>query len=99
MTRPPEQPIFAEPWQAQIFALIAALEKAGHFAWPRFQALLTAAIAAAPQDEQEAAYYYRHWLHAAETLLGELQLVEADELRARRTQLATMRAASHHHHN
>lgn len=91
-------PVFAAPWQAQIFALVVALEKAGHFDWSRFQALLTAAIAEAAPAEQGAEFYYRHWLAAADRLFAELGLTDAEAVRQRQSDLAAKRAADHHHH-
>jgi nitrile hydratase accessory protein len=76
-----EGPVFAAPWQAQIFALVVALHERGLFPWRDFQAALIDAIAAAPLAEQGADFYYRHWLRAAETLFQRLGLIaEADLL-------------------
>lgn len=89
---------FAAPWQAQIFALVVALEKDGHFAWSRFQALLTAAIGEAPIAEQGPDHYYRHWLAAADRLLSELDLVDTASLQQRMAKIAADRAANAHEH-
>jgi nitrile hydratase accessory protein len=98
----PDTSNFAAPWQAQIFALVVALEKDGHFAWSRFQALLTAAIGEAPVVEQGPDHYYRHWLAAADRLLSELGLIDAASLQQRMSKIAADRADSHqhdHHHH
>jgi nitrile hydratase accessory protein len=64
-------PVFAEPWQAQVFALVLALHERGVFSWPEWAAGLGRAI----RDAQEAGdpdlgdTYYRHWLTALERLL------------------------------
>jgi nitrile hydratase accessory protein len=59
-------PVFAAPWQAQIFAMVVALHERGVFPWAQFQSQLIAAINQAPLDEQGPEFYYRQWLQAAE---------------------------------
>ena len=34
LPRDDDGPVFAEPWQAQAFALAVRLSKQGHFTWP-----------------------------------------------------------------
>lgn len=80
-------PVFAAPWQAQIFALVVGLAERGRFPWPEFQKRLVAAIAAAGADEQGPEHYYEHWLAAAEALFAELDLVSGAEVRARIAEL------------
>lgn len=82
-----EGPVFAAPWQAQIFALVVGLAERGLFPWAEFQRRLIAAIAAADPAEQGADRYYEHWLAAAETLVAELGLVAPGELGARVAEL------------
>jgi nitrile hydratase accessory protein len=86
-----EGPVFAAPWQAQIFAIVVSLAERGRFPWPEFQRRLAAAIAAATAAEQGADHYYEHWLAAAEGLIAELDLVGAGELRARIVELDAAR--------
>lgn len=90
---------FAAPWQAQIFALVVALEKRGLFPWRDFQAQLTAAIAAAPAAQQGPDFYYRHWLHAAEQLLAGLGQLDHDTLAARTRSLKAAAPAHPDHHH
>jgi len=79
---PPEPPVFAEPWQAQLFAVTIRLNEAGHFAWPQwaeiFGAELKARAAAGAKDEE--AGYWEAWLAALERLLAERGLAAAPEL-------------------
>lgn len=76
-------PVFREPWEAQVFALVVRLNEAGHFTWAEWTELLGAEIArAGPDDPPEN--YYRHWLSALEKLVGTTGLIDADELEARR---------------
>ena len=56
---------FAEPWEAQAFALAVSLHERGVFTWPSGREALGAEIAAAP----DAAYYQR-WLAALERLVA-----------------------------
>ena len=40
-------PVFAEPWQAQVFALAVQLSAAGHFTWTEWATALGAQLQAA----------------------------------------------------
>jgi nitrile hydratase accessory protein len=62
---PLEPRAFAEPWHAQAFAIVVALNERGLFSWSEWTAALGAEIARAPQRE-----YYESWLEALETLLA-----------------------------
>jgi nitrile hydratase accessory protein len=91
---------FAEPWQAQLFAITLALHEAGHFDWPEWVAYLSSAIreAQAEGDPDLGDTYWLHWLDALENLLqdrgmaGPLQLVARRE--AIRAYSRVARAAS-----
>ncbi len=63
---PPEKP-FAEPWQAQAFALAVKLSEAGHFTWPEWTAALAAELKAAGEDD--GTRYYEAWLRTLEKLV------------------------------
>ena len=77
---------FSEPWQAQAFALTLQLHQAGHFSWHEWSQYLAAAIRDdAAGGEPGNDRYYRQWLTALETLLGDKRLISADE-RLRRQQ-------------
>ena len=58
-----DEPVFAEPWQAQAFALTVQLHAQGAFTWSEWAAALGAAIASAPR-----APYYENWVRALEQL-------------------------------
>lgn len=62
--------MFAEPWQAQAFALVVALHQRGLFTWTEWAAELSKQVAR-PDAKSDGSDYYRHWLAALETLLGE----------------------------
>ena len=65
-----EGPVFAEPWQAQAFALTLRLHQDGHFTWAEWAEALAAEIkrAQAAGDPDDGSTYYHHWLAALEHL-------------------------------
>jgi nitrile hydratase accessory protein len=67
---PPDRPEtpFAEPWEAQAFALAVALADQGMFAWREFATALGAEIRLDEAGESERGYY-ELWLAALEKLL------------------------------
>ncbi len=79
-------PLFAEPWQAQAFALAVRLQEQGHFTWSEWCAALNREIVAAQAagDADLGDTYYRHWLAALESLVLEKGLASAEELARRR---------------
>jgi nitrile hydratase accessory protein len=77
-----EGPTFAEPWQAEAFALALNLAEAGVFTWREWAEALGREIAAAgPADPAER--YYEHWLAALEKLVDAKGLTDASERHAR----------------
>jgi nitrile hydratase accessory protein len=75
-------PVFAEPWQAQAFAMTLQLHQRGLFTWPEWAAALSAQIGLAQQagDADMGNTYYDHWLAALETLVAAKGAAPADEL-------------------
>ena len=73
---------FAEPWQAQAFALTLALHRRGLFNWDEWADALAAAIrrAQAAGDPDSGDTYYHHWLAALETLVQNKGLADATQL-------------------
>ena len=65
-------PVFAEPWQAQAFAMTLQLHARGLFSWPEWAAALAAQITAAQAagDADLGNTYYQHWLAALEALVA-----------------------------
>lgn len=76
------EPVFAEPWQAQAFAITLALHRRGLFSWPQWAEALSRQIAAAQAagDADLGDTYYHHWLAALETLVASQGASSADEL-------------------
>ncbi len=70
------EPVFSQPWHAQVFALTVHLNEAGHFDWPewvaRFSATLKAQGRGRPGRELDGGDdYFSAWLETLETLLAE----------------------------
>ena len=64
-------PVFAEPWQAQAFALAVKLSEQGHFTWKEWAAALADELKAAADrgEPDDGSHYYEHWLAALERLV------------------------------
>jgi len=64
-----DDPVFAEPWQAEAFALVVALHERGLFSWGEWAEALSAEVKSetSPADGSD---YYEHWLKALEKLLA-----------------------------
>ena len=83
----PERPAaFAEPWQAQAFALAVRLSEAGHFTWNEWSAALGAELRAAADrgEPDDGSRYYEHWLAALERLVTAKGLTDAAALAVRK---------------
>jgi nitrile hydratase accessory protein len=80
--RDADGPVFAEPWEAQAFALTVALHERGAFSWPEWAAALAEEIARAQAagDPDTGETYYRHWLAALERLVAEKGLTDTATL-------------------
>jgi nitrile hydratase accessory protein len=78
----PDPAVFAEPWQAQAFALAVKLFELGYFSWKEWaealgKQLKTAARRGQPDDGSR---YYEHWVGALEQLLQAKGLLDAAAL-------------------
>jgi nitrile hydratase accessory protein len=79
-------PVFAEPWQAQAFALAVALHQQGAFTWTGWAQTLAAELAADPADD--GSRYYDHWVAALERLATGSGLVHPAQLAERKDEWA-----------
>jgi nitrile hydratase accessory protein len=79
-------PVFAEPWQAQAFALAVKLSEEGHFSWNEWAAALGAELKAAAErgEPDDGSRYYHHWLAALERLVAEKGFADSAALAARK---------------
>lgn len=77
-----QTPVFAEPWQAQAFAMTLQLHERGLFTWPEWAAALAERIrsAQAAGDADQGNTYYHHWLAALEDLVAAKGATNATEL-------------------
>lgn len=81
------EPVFAEPWQAQAFALAVKLSEQGHFTWKEWAAALADELKAAAirgEPDLDGSRYYHHWLAALERLVTEKGLADQAALADRK---------------
>ena len=68
---PDDGVVFAEPWQAQAFALAVRLSAQGHFTWKEWAEALAAELVAGEErgEPDDGTEYYHHWVAALEKLV------------------------------
>jgi nitrile hydratase accessory protein len=64
-----DAPVFAEPWQAEAFALVVALHERGLFSWAEWAEGLSREVKQ-PGAAADGSDYYECWVRALETLLA-----------------------------
>ena len=86
LPRDDEGPIFAEPWQAQAFALAVKLSEQGYFTWKEWASALADEIKASASrgEPDDGSLYYHAWLAALERLVTEKGLADTAALLARK---------------
>jgi nitrile hydratase accessory protein len=86
LPRDNEGPVFAEPWQAQAFALAVRLSEQGHFTWKEWASALAAELKAAANrgEPDDGSRYYEHWVTALERLVTHKGLTDQTSLLARK---------------
>jgi nitrile hydratase accessory protein len=79
-------PVFAEPWQAQAFAMAVKLSGQGYFTWKEWAAALAAELKSAEDrgEPDDGTRYYEHWLVTLERLVTGKGLMEPEALLARK---------------
>jgi nitrile hydratase accessory protein len=79
-------PVFAEPWQAQAFALAVRLAEQGYFTWKEWADTLAAELADAAErgEADDGSEYYFHWLAALEKLVTSKGLADEASLYERK---------------
>lgn len=92
------EPVFAEPWQAEAFALVVKLHADGHFTWPQWSQALAEEIEAAQArgDPDDGSTYYQHWLAALRRLVTAQGLLSDREIERRKTAWADAYARTPH---
>ena len=75
-------PVFAEPWQAQAFAVVVGLTEGGKISTKEWADHLGAVLqeAEARGEHDTGRRYYDHWLTALERLVVEKNMTDWDEL-------------------
>lgn len=86
LPRDKDGPVFAEPWQAQAFALAVRLSEQGHYTWKEWAAALADQLQAAAKrgEPDDGSRYYEHWLAALESLVTAKGLADPRALDARK---------------
>jgi len=86
LPRDADGPVFAEPWQAQAFAMAVRLSAQGHFTWKEWADALASELAAAAElgEADDGTEYYIHWLAALEKLVTAKGLADTASLYERK---------------
>ena len=86
LPREKDGPVFAEPWEAQAFALAVKLSEQGHFTWKEWAAALADELNAADNrgEPDDGSRYYAHWLAALERLVAAKGLTDREAMRERK---------------
>ena len=79
-------PVFAEPWQAQAFALAVKLSEQGQFTWKEWAAALAEELKAVANrgEPDDGSHYYEYWLVALERLVTAKGLSDPAAMLARK---------------
>ena len=78
--------MFAEPWQAQAFALAVKLSEQGYFTWAEWADALAGELKRAEErgEPDDGTHYYEHWLATLELLATSKGLTDPVALLERR---------------
>lgn len=92
------EPVFGEPWHAQVFALTVHMNEAGRFSWgdwvQRFSATLRRH--GLDRDLDGGEDYFRAWLETLESYLAEEGAVAPEEQQAMRSRWEAAYLATPH---
>jgi nitrile hydratase accessory protein len=82
LPRDDDGPVFAEPWQASVFAVAVSLSQQGHFSWKEWAAVLAEELksSAARGEPDDGTHYYHCWLATLERLVVAKGLSQSVEL-------------------
>jgi len=86
LPRDRDGPVFAEPWEAQAFALAVKLAEQGYFSWKEWTAALADELrrAADRGETDDGSRYYHYWLAALEHLVTSKGLTDRGALEMRK---------------
>jgi nitrile hydratase accessory protein len=71
------EPVFAAPWQAQVFAMTVVLHERGLFTWPEWAQVLSRRVRDGASDGSD---YYECWAAALQDLLSARDVAGPDEV-------------------
>ncbi|CAN7372609.1 nitrile hydratase accessory protein [Phyllobacterium sp. LjRoot231] len=74
-----DAPVFAEPWQAEAFAMVVALHDRGLFTWEEWANALSVKIKR-PGALDDASDYYHCWLEALELLIASKNVADKHDI-------------------
>ena len=79
-------PVFAEPWEAQAFALAVKLSELGYFTWKEWAGALADELKAAAGrgEPDDGSQYYHRWLATLERLVAAKGLTDPAAMVARK---------------
>jgi nitrile hydratase accessory protein len=82
LPRDEQGPVFKEPWEARVFAMVLRLHLHGLFTWTEWADALAHEIRAARDagDADLGDTYYHHWLRALEAMAARKGATSMDEL-------------------
>jgi nitrile hydratase accessory protein len=86
LPRDEDGPVFAEPWQAQAFAIAVKLSEKGYFTWKEWAAALADELKAASDrgEPDDGSRYYEYWLTTLERLVASKGLSNREALLKRK---------------
>ena len=86
LPRDEEGPMFAEPWEAQAFAMAVKLSEEGHFTWMEWTIALGEQLQAVLRSggADDRSRYFEHWIAALEHLVVYKNLTDLTALSERK---------------
>ncbi len=72
-------PVFAEPWQADAFAMVVALHDKALFSWDEWAQALSAQLKR-PGALEDASDYYHCWVAALESLIAHKNIARVADI-------------------
>ena len=77
-----EEPVFREPWEAEVFAMAIRLHQRGLFSWNEWSIALGQTIKQAQElgDADHGDTYYTHWLVTLERMVMDKKIGDQNNL-------------------
>ena len=74
-----DAPVFAEPWQAEAFAMVLALHSRGLFGWHKWAQALSTELKR-PGALEDGSDYYHRWVAALESLVAAKNVAKSTDV-------------------